>query len=341
MSAINKINVNGVTYDILGLPVGTIFTSALPQTNSGVHLLDGSTIATNGVYSDFCKLVKKLVEDGYNLLCSEEEFKNDVELTGSCGKFVLNEENRILRLPKITTFVQGLSDLTNIGKAVEAGLPNITGKFTQTDSHVGTYNADAYGALYMTGESRSYMYDRIDKKSAMQDVGDLGFDASRSSEIYGNSDTVQPPSVTYPYYIVLATVKQTDIEVDINNITNDLNQLSNQVINIENSLLNKIKRYATETWQSSDGLSWYTLYSDGWKECGISIDSVNQDTTTTINLPISFSDTNYFVLLQAKGGKRGSTQYTNGQSVNTRNISSLIITSDDYSYGRFIYCCGY
>jgi hypothetical protein len=81
------------------------------------------------------------------------------------------------------------------------------------------------------------------------------FDASRSNPIYGKSETVQPQSVKYPYYIVLATVKQTDVEVNINNITNDLNQLSNQIINIENSLLNKIKRYATETWISSDGLS--------------------------------------------------------------------------------------
>jgi hypothetical protein len=221
MGAINKINVNGVTYDILGLPVGTIFTSALPQTNSGVHLLDGSYIATNGIYGDFCKLVKKLVEDGYNLLCSEEEFENDVELTGSCGKFVLYEDDRMLRLPKITTFVQGLSDLTNIGNAVEAGLPNITGAFGLN----GGYSASGAIQVTVSGDLDDYK----NSGGAGYATSNFTLDASKSSIIYGKSDTVQPPSVKYPYYIVLATVKQTDIEVNIDNVVNDLNNKADKI----------------------------------------------------------------------------------------------------------------
>jgi hypothetical protein len=264
-----------------------------------VHLLDGSYIATNGIYSDFCKLVKELANQ-YPLLCSEEEYNNDVSATGSCGKFVFNEEDKTLRLPMITTFIQGLSDLTTIGKAMEAGLPNITGSvgqnYNQTSVNGGWHNyqnagGGGQGALYLSGTENGSSC----TWSTYGDAGSIAFDASLSNSIYSKSDTVQPPAIKYPYYIVLATVKQTDIEVNIDNITNDLNQLSNQVINIENSLLNKIKRYVTETWVSSDGLTWYTLYNDGWKECGGKYQTVN-NSVATITLPVTFKDTSYTVI---------------------------------------------
>ena len=47
------------------------------------------------------------------------------------------------------------------------------------------------------------------------DSGDsvITFDASKSNPIYGNSNTVQPQAIQYPYYIVLATGVVTDIKV--------------------------------------------------------------------------------------------------------------------------------
>ena len=51
----------------------------------------------------------------------------------------------------------------------------------------------------------------------------MGFDASRSSSVYGNSSTVQPQSIKVLYYIVVATSTKTDIQVDIDEIATDLN----------------------------------------------------------------------------------------------------------------------
>ena len=289
MSTINKINVNGITYDILGLPVGTIFTSALPQTNSGVHLLDGSYIATNGVYSDFCQLVKKLVEDGYNLLCSEAEFKDDVELTGSCGKFVLNEEDRTLRLPKITTFIQGLSDLTNIGKAIEAGLPNITGTLDQGDCQFGTYNFSATGSFYNEPTSSNYMFGRMNGSENKGKVvyfdaskGETKIDGTVRNDVYGKSNTVQPASVTYPYYIVLATVKQTDIEVNIDNIVNDLNNKVDK-----NSLGIQIKD------DYVNGTSGYRIWNNGYCEQWGNTGAIADYALVNVTLLKAYRDTNY------------------------------------------------
>lgn len=68
---------------------------------------------------------------------------------------------------------------------IEAGLPNITGSFRTTS---GPYNASSSGAFthsisgnrHSGNESQGILYN---------------FDASRSSSVYGKSNTVQPPAI--------------------------------------------------------------------------------------------------------------------------------------------------
>ena len=71
---------------------------------------------------------------------------------------------------------------------IEAGLPNITG----TTPHFPQGNTGTFsGALYLMQQAQTF------PTNAGGDNGwrSMGFDASRSSSIYGNSSTVQPPSV--------------------------------------------------------------------------------------------------------------------------------------------------
>ncbi|MGM9562124.1 MAG: hypothetical protein ACI3WT_07770 [Phascolarctobacterium sp.] len=76
---------------------------------------------------------------------------------------------------------------------MEAGLPNITGS-------VGTYRlaveSVSTGALYVKWRGA---YGQSGSNAANAD--EIGFDASRSNDIYGSSDTVQPPAVTINYLI--------------------------------------------------------------------------------------------------------------------------------------------
>lgn len=274
----NFIKVNGLNYSVgsnngsssgnSSLPIGSIFSSALPQLDAGVHLLDGSTIALDGIYKDFVNLVKTLVNAGYNLTCSQEEYDNWVNITGSCGKFVLDETNNTLRLPIITTFIQGLTDLTNIGKSVEAGLPNITGlAYSNNPSAGSSYYNNHEGAFGNGGDIASVRY--ATPGPAHEINAALSFDASRSSEIYGKSNTVQPPSVKYPYYIVLATLTKTDVEVNIDNIVSDLNILNSKVnaigIQIKESYINGTSGYRIwtdgycEQWGNTGGIANYAL----------------------------------------------------------------------------------
>lgn len=76
---------------------------------------------------------------------------------------------------------------------ISAGLPNITGSIDAWTAHsnasIGTRNA--IGAFYTTGRGR--IISRLET-SSNQPLG-IGFNASNSNGIYGNSNTVQPPAI--------------------------------------------------------------------------------------------------------------------------------------------------
>lgn len=87
----------------------------------------------------------------------------------------------------IDKFAQGS---TTVGTYKGPGLPNITGL-------VSSPNLNATGCLIhydaTTNTDHNIM---VDSKSKYQLYGQIGFDASRSNSIYGNSTTVQPPALT-------------------------------------------------------------------------------------------------------------------------------------------------
>lgn len=210
------------------MPVGSIFASAIPQTDARVHLLDGSTIAQTGVYETFANLIKTLVSAGNNISCTQSQFDSDVSLTGNCGKFVIDNTAGTIRLPKITTFIQGLSSITNIGSSLSAGLPNIEGSFyTRAGAGYNGAVANADGSFTYTLNSGTGDFSPIATSgSTGYPLSVTSFNANNGAStknIYGNSSTVQPNSTQYPYYIVLASGYKSSQVTDIDNIMNDIN----------------------------------------------------------------------------------------------------------------------
>ena len=79
------------------------------------------------------------------------------------------------------------------GKVLKAGLPNISGTFPiETVRNVGVS-----GAFY----DHSGYYNYEGAKGVDYTCALAGFDASRSSPVYGRSETVQPPALTVRYLI--------------------------------------------------------------------------------------------------------------------------------------------
>ena len=137
------------------MPIGSIFISAIPQTDARVHLLDGLTISQSGAYAKFSNLIKALVSTGNAISCTQAEFDADVSATGNCGKFVIDNDTGTIRLPKITTFIQGLTDISNIGSSLSAGLPNIEGTSEQV-AYSPTESKNSSSGVLQTGEQLDY-----------------------------------------------------------------------------------------------------------------------------------------------------------------------------------------
>ena len=203
--------------------IGEIIQSSIPLTDAGLHLLDGSLIQGGGIYDDFVQYIAGLVNTYPQCFCSEADWQQSVNTYGVCGKFVYS--NNSVRLPKITGFIEGTIDSNALGDLVEAGLPNITGNIWAGDSYGSSIFTSSSGA-FQNGSNSGWRTNTVQfTVSGASDI--VTFDASRSSSIYGSSNTVQPQSIKVFYYIVVANSTKTNIEVDIDEIATDLNSKAN------------------------------------------------------------------------------------------------------------------
>ena len=84
--------------------------------------------------------------------------------------------------------MQGVTDVSKVGKYLESGLPNITGTLSANMVHV---SSKYTGALSQVNESALF------PSSAEQNgrAGLLSIDAKRVSTVYGQSATVQPAAL--------------------------------------------------------------------------------------------------------------------------------------------------
>ena len=85
---------------------------------------------------------------------------------------------------------------------MEAGLPNITGSMRFAGAgNAGFYSGESSGALSSTKikTTTNQLYNLSNAGSDIKDTFTLN--AKDSNSIYGNSDTVQPNSLTCRFYI--------------------------------------------------------------------------------------------------------------------------------------------
>lgn len=329
--------------------IGEIVSSAIPLTDAGLHLLDGSLILGGGIYQGFVDYIAELYGDGTNIpsyFCTESEWQTAVTTYGVCGKFVYDSTNNTVRLPKVTGIIEGTTDVTALGDLVEAGLPvhthtrgtmNITG---YVGGGLGTYG----GAFY---HGWDYSGSAADGGGSTDATGN--FDASRSwtgntsNPIYTNdiqnSSTVQPQTIKAFYYIVIANSAKTDIQVDIDEIATDLNgkadvDLSNTTpaISFATAMNTAGIRTVVETYVN--GTSWYRVYSDGWCEQG----GFNANYGGTITLLKKMSNNTYTCLCCHNGSsaKGEGVIHAYNKTTTSFNVGLSISTSGMYGYSWYV-----
>lgn len=254
---------------VLGLVYPEAYNKLLEQYNSG--------ISTTETVSNVTIPYKKTINGWKIIDMDNKSLYDDIyEATGTANYFVIDTINKQFYLPKTDNFLQ--ASTKEINKYNEAGLPNITGILGSTEST--SWGKGFANSKLATGAFQPGVLQEKSNFAGATDKGDntsgFSFDASRSSSIYGKSETVQPKSTNvYIYYKVGNTVSVKA------NIVEDLQA------NIPHSLFES--KYSPV---ALDGLSWIkadgsflssTKYPDAYNEL------VKELETPTRNLPIKRS----------------------------------------------------
>lgn len=219
---------------------------------------------------------------------------------GVCGKFVYDPTANTLRLPKITGIIEGTTDINALGDLVEAGMPIMTTDSNGLHTHTrGNQNITAWfnllgdggavaksggasGAIYFSTRGSGQVYENTGGQTSTQVTG-INFDASRSwtgttseegSHIHTISwgtptNTIQPQTIKLMFYLVVAVGTKTDLEIDIDQVTDDLGRINQQIIDLSarvdeatniNNLLFDFKwsdrQLNDASWLRADTFSW-------------------------------------------------------------------------------------
>ena len=178
--------------------VGELVFSSVPIDDKNLHLADGSLLDGKGTYRVFVDFIGKMATKYPNLFTDEATWQATVSKYGTCGKYVWDAENKTLRLPRLKGIVEATIDQNSIGNITEAGLPNITGKYSAHDMTDNVTVPKTTGCFFATRDGYR------DAANGSSGGYSINLDASRSSQVYGKSNTVQPQTVKQYIYIVVS-----------------------------------------------------------------------------------------------------------------------------------------
>ena len=254
-----------ITYD------GTKFVALNPQgyTSYKVNHIYTETIA--GV-----TITYYLAEDGHKLVLPDQESNVTAiyNATGVAWYYIIDTANQRFKLPRTKFGFTGIR--SGVGNYVEAGLPNITGS---SYGYVSNASRSASGALQMSGGSGK---DATSGGGWWVENITVSVDASRSSSIYGNSNTVQPKATEMYLYFYVGNFTQTALENTAGITTEEMNNK----VNIGHEVI----EFQAPT--ADNNYTWYRKYADGWVEQGGIYDS-SFTGTRQFTFPVEMADTKY------------------------------------------------
>mgnify|MGYP001808255468 CR=1 FL=1 len=226
--------------------------------------LNGQVVAINANTQAFLNRLKQIVALYPSLSVTETAWQaaKTASAYGQVGRFVIDEEAGTVRLPAVVN-VQGALDLQNLGLTVEAGLPD----HTHTVAINLMDDSTAAGWVGVCDGDNGILNGAVYTSSG----------ASASNAIYGNSDTVQPEAVQYPYFIQIATGQEIE-----NNIVNEL-ELCNPFVLLEPKYSESL--LYNESWLRSNG-QWNAkaLYVSVYEALQVEYNS-EIDAGSTVTLP--------------------------------------------------------
>ena len=257
-----------------GIVVTAIRDSSLDETKES-----NATYLTETVGSTTINYYR--TSDGHKIVMPDQEsnVESIYQEVGVAWYYILNTTNKLFKLPRTKYSFTGLRD--SVGNFVEAGLPNIKGYF-DTGAEYYDANQDETPPFSATSVAK-----RRNEGGKDANQRRITFDASTANPIYGNSDTVQPPSTQMYLYFYVGNTVINQTEVDVGVITERLNG--------KQDVLGNNVDYVVETFR--DGANWYRIYKSGWVEQGGNIPFAATGSWAAGNITFlkPMADTNYYL----------------------------------------------
>lgn len=199
-----------------GLPLGHLFAWPFQTPPDGAIQCNGATY-NRSLYKDFFAYA---TEKGW--VKTESEWQSIASANGGfCPYYSQGDGSTTFRTPKFAPFMQIAIAGSSAGKYHKAGLPNITGTFTE---HGNTLWLNCTGAF--TGEARIEIGSN---SGGASDGGRVTMNASLSSSIYGRSSTVQPESHEWMICVVVMGMATNIGSADVADVMQAVAQVQSQV----------------------------------------------------------------------------------------------------------------
>lgn len=222
----------------------------------GFHYLHPyGTVPADSIICNGATYSRALYKDFFDYITTQGWVKTEAEWqkiatrdNGFCPFYSSGDGSTNFRTPKFAPYQQIAITSGDAGNYHKAGLPNIEGEHDGTPWITG--GSGAFKALSTMAANPG---------GQASGKNSVSFDASLYNPIYGRSDTVQPESNEWVMCVVAYGIATNVGSVDIQNVMSDVNAVQ--------ASLENIVRIA-ETWKSTDGNSWYRVWSDGFIEQG-------------------------------------------------------------------------
>ncbi|MGV6995874.1 hypothetical protein ACUZ9P_08250 [Desulfovibrio sp. QI0430] len=203
---------NGVESGITAVST-TLIGSIMSVMAAEGYVPNGTVPADAAEYTreQFREFYDTYLAGGKLLTCTYAAFAAQVALTGNCAKFALDTTAQKFKVPLLKNgdSITQAASASELGKSYKAGLPNITGSTLGFQAIRGEYGT---GALYSTGSGGIGF-----GQSSGGGWNSIGLDASRSSPIYGNSNTVTTEGIRLRHFVVLASAQNSASVFDWSN----------------------------------------------------------------------------------------------------------------------------
>ena len=131
---------------------------------------------------------------------------------GTAWFYGVDTANERIFLPRNNWFEQMATSTSDVGKSVEAGLPNITAYAKSFGDGASGFSTNMSGAFWAPTVNQ---LGHVKGTNKYDSCGEINFDASRSNSTYGKSNTVQPNAVKKLLYICVGNQVQDLSTIDI------------------------------------------------------------------------------------------------------------------------------